>query len=158
MPRRRLACWTVTPSNRLLRPDVQLLEGGSAISESRIKSLSESMMDGDLNSREKRLPPRPMVLACTDLPPAATTMPFRSSTTAISNTDPGVLNEPTSLPDWAAKTLTVGFKSLMLPQEPAAMALPVWEKEMVEKESWRVELRMSGYEYSQSEVAEDECY
>jgi hypothetical protein len=46
----------------------------------------------------------------------------------------------------------------MLPQEPAAMALPVWEKEMVEKESWRVELRMSGYEYSQSEVAEDECY
>ena len=54
------------------------------------------------------------------------------------------MNEPTSLPDWAEKTLTVGFASLMLPHEPAATALPVWEKEIVEKESWRVELRMSG--------------
>jgi hypothetical protein len=109
-----------------------------------MKSPSESTMDGDLKRREKRLPPRPMVLACTDLPPAATTMPFRWSMTAMSNTEPGVLNEPTSLPDWAAKTLTVGFASLMLPQEPAATALPVWEKEIVENESWRVELRMSG--------------
>ncbi len=52
VPRRRLACSTVTPSNRLLRPEVQGEEGGSMVSVSRIKSLSESAADGDLNSRE----------------------------------------------------------------------------------------------------------
>jgi hypothetical protein len=43
----------------------------------------------------------------------------------------------------------------MLPQVPDATALPVCEKEMAEKESWRVEFLMSGKEYSQSEDAEE---
>lgn len=38
---------------------------------------------------------------------------------------------------------------------PDATALPVCEKEMAEKESWRVEFLMSGKEYSQSEDAEE---
>ncbi len=135
VPNSRRASWTVMPSKRLLRPATQLLEGGRGDRVSRMKSLSENMLDGVLKDREKRFPPRPMVFACTDFPPAATTTLLPLSTTAMSNTEPGVLNEPIILPVWAEKTLTVGFESSMLPHVPAATALPVWEKEIAENES-----------------------